>query len=259
MKKIFSYTTLIVFGILVFASCKKQADKIADYSGTEGNAFVRFIHVAPSWRQVFNAPDSLNIFINNAKINGPLITYGGQFPASGTIYGYLGVPVGLQNIKLSVAGVVNPDSIQLALFTKVFTAGQYYSIILTDNIKSSNDSNKIILQDAYNKPSNGNYSIRFVHAVLNDTTGKNIDVFSARRNANILNNIKPGQIVDFQNLPYNSQLSDTLQVRRAGTLQTLATSITQPGNQRAYTLVYRGNGDLTSGTKARGLAFYLHQ
>lgn len=259
MKKIIAYTFIAFAGMLVFSACKKQADLTAPYSGTEGNAFVRFIHASPSFRQVFNAPDSINIYINNEKVNGPLITYAGQFPASGTIYGYMAVPTGLQNIKLTVAGIVNPDSIQLALFTKIFTAGQYYSIIVTDNIKSANDSAKIILQDTYVKPSNGNYSMRFVHAVLNDTTGKNIDVFSARRNANILNNIKPGQIVEFQNLPYNSQVSDTFFVRRAGTTFNLATTIASPGNQRAYTFLYRGNGDLTTGTKARLLALYLHQ
>lgn len=255
-----SYTTLLAAGLMLLAACKKQSDVKADYVTTEENAFVRLIHASPSLREVFNAPDSINVFINNAKVNGPLITYAGLFPATGTNYGYFAVPTGLINIKLTVAGIVNTDSIPLTLFTRVFTKGQFYSIILTDNIKAANDSLKIILKDIYTKPNPGNYSIRFVHAVLNDTVGKNIDVYSTRRNANIYNNIKPGQIVDFQTYPYNSQLIDTLYVRRAGTLQNLSTvNGATFGNQRAYTVVYRGNGDLTTGTKARILATYLHQ
>ena len=260
MKKILSYSILLAAGLMLIAACKKQADIKADFVTTGDNAFVRLIHVSPSLRQVFNAPDSINIFINNAKVNGPLITYAGLFPASGTNYGYFAVPTGLVHIKLTVAGIVNTDSIPLTSFSKVFTKGQFYSIIVTDNIKAANDSSKMILQDIYTKPNPGNYSIRFVHAVLNDTADKNIDVYSARRNANIYNNIKPGEIVNFRTYPYNSQLNDTLYVRRAGTLQNLATvNGASFGNQRAYTLIYRGNGDLTSGAKARMLASYLHQ
>ena len=263
MKKFLSYTLLLAAGMIMFISCKKQADIVAAFGTTEDQAFVRVIHASPSFRQVFNAPDSFNIFVNNVKVNGPLITYAGLFPASNsTAFGYIAVPQGLVNVKLTVAGTVNTDSIPLTLFSKIFTKGQYYSIIVTDNFKSTTDSSKIILQDNYTKPSNGNYSIRFVHAVLNDTAGLAIDVFSARRNANIFNAIKPGQIVNFQTFPYNSQVSDTFYVRRAGTLQNLAVSIATPGflgNQRVYTFIYRGNGDLTTGTKARVLAPYLHQ
>lgn len=258
MKKILLCTLLLATGLLTFSACEKKADRKAEFTTTEENAFVRIIHVSPSFRQVFNAPDSFNIFINDNKVNGPLITYAGLFPATGSNFGYFAVPTGLQHIKLSVAGIVKADSIPLTLFSKVFLTGQYYSILVTDNIKSPNDSAKIILQDNFTKPSNGNYSIRFVHAVLNDTTGKNIDVFSARRNANIYNDIKPGQIVNFQNFPFNSQVSDTLYVRRAGTLQNLAITTGLFGNQRAYTFIYRGDGNLTTGTKARVLFPYLH-
>lgn len=259
MKKILSYSSLAAVAMIMFVACQKEAQIQAPFTTTEDNAFVRVIHASPSFRQVFNAPDSFNIFVNDAKVNGPLITYAGLFPATGTNFGYIAVPTGLQNIKLSVAGIVNPDSIPLTLFSKVFTKGQYYSIIVTDNFKSANDSAKIILQDNYTKPNNGNYSIRFVHAVLNDTAGLNIDVFSARRNANIFNAIKPGQVVNFQTFPFNSQVSDTFYVRRAGTLQNLAATIASPGNQRVYTFIYRGNGDLITGTKARVLIPYLHQ
>lgn len=79
MKKLLSYTALIAAGMMVFASCEKQADRTAEYTTVEDKAFIRVIHASPSFRQVFNAPDSINLYVNNAKVNGPLITYGG-FP-----------------------------------------------------------------------------------------------------------------------------------------------------------------------------------
>ncbi len=259
MKKFLIYFSILVTGTLVISSCKKETDTKAVFTSAESGAFVRIIHAAPFVRQTFGIPDSLNVIINNVKANGPWVTYAGQFPASGTNFGYASVPSGLLNVKLTAGGIVNTDSIPLTLFTKVVNVGQYYTIIITNNVKSTNDSSRIILQDNYTKPSNGNYSIRFVHAVLNDTVGKNIDVYSTRRNANIYNNIKPGQIVNFQNFPYNSQLSDTLYVRRAGTLQNLVQATGSFGNQRAYTLIFRGDANLTTGTKVRTLASYLHQ
>lgn len=259
MKKISSIIALAAVGMVCFSACEKQADRTADYNSTEEQAFVRIIHAAPSFRNVFNAPDSFNVFVNDKKVNGAMLTYGGQFPGPGTIYGYFAVPTGLQNIKLSVAGRVTPDSIPLTLFTKLLNKGERYSMIVTDNFKSPTDSAKIIITDSYTKPTNGNYSLRFVHAVLNDTVGKTIDVFSARRNGNIFTGIKPGQIVNFQSQPFNSQVADTLSVFRSGTKFALFATPFSVGNERAVTLIYRGNADLTTTPKARSLAVYVHE
>jgi len=260
MKKFSLYISLFTAGILLFSACQKETKTKADFTTTEGNAFIRVVHVAPSFRQVFNAPDSFNIYVNGAKVNSPFLTYLSIFPSP--FNAYFAVQPGLQQIKVSVHGFAsaNPDSTLITSFTKLFTTGQYYTLLVTDSIKSPRDSSQMFLPDVYSKPSPGNYSLRFVHAVWNDTTGKNIDIFSARRNANIYNNIKPGQILPFITLPYNTQLNDTLYVRRAGTLFNLSI-LNNIGlsNQRVYTLVYRGNGDLTTTNKARSLGAYLHQ
>jgi len=55
MKKLLSYTALIAAGMMVFASCEKQADRTAEYTTVEDKAFIRVIHASPSFRQVFNA------------------------------------------------------------------------------------------------------------------------------------------------------------------------------------------------------------
>lgn len=253
---------MLAAGVMVFTSCEKQADRTANYTTVEGKAFIRVIHASPSFRQVFNAPDSINIYVNNEKVNGPLITYGGLFPTAATTgFGYIAVPTGLQTVKVTVAGRVTPDSIQLAVLTNQATAGQRYSIILTDNIKSTRDSSKMILPDNITQPTTGNYRIRFVNAIAADTAGTTVSIFSTRRNGNIFNSIAPGQVVDFQTLPFNSQLSDTLYVRRPGSTFNLATlNGASFGNQRSYTIIYRGyGGTVTTGTKGRTLVTYLDE
>jgi hypothetical protein len=262
MKKIISYTLLVATSIMLFTACKKQTDLVADFSLSSEKAFLRVIHVAPSFRAIYNAPDSFNIYVNNGKVNNSFITFGGQFPASGsTQNGYFAVNPGYNNVVLSYGGILsqNGDSIPFSLSDRLFALGKYYSIIITDRYNQNVDSVKMILEDKFTTPSNNNYGLRFIHAVLNDTAGRNIDVYSIRRGANIVSNIKPGQVVDFQQIPIQSVLNDTLYVRRAGTSFNLSTlNGASFSNQRTYTMIYRGDGRLTSGTKARSLANYIH-
>ena len=246
-------------GAMVLMACKKEYDTTATFNTTEGNTYIKFIHVAPTFRQVFNKADSFNIFINNAKVNGTFLTYNGVFPSSNN-YGYISVPAGLQQIKLSVAGVVNPDSIQIVNFTKIFQANQKYTVMVTDNVAATNDSAKIIVPDTYTKPNPGNYLLRFVHAVWNDTAGKTVDIYSTRMNRLIGTNLAPGAVTNYITLPYNSQLNDTLYIRRFGTTFNLATlNGASFSNQRAYTMYYKGDGNLTTGTKTRSIATYVHE
>lgn len=262
MKKIIVYLSLFAASWLLMIACKKETKLTADFSTTENSAFLRVIQASPYFRNVFNAPDSFNVYVNSAKVNASFLTYASIFPASGTNNGYIAVTPGLQQIKMSIHGFTTgkPDSTQLINFTKVFLTGQYYTLLVTDSIKSLRDSSQMFLLDKYTTPTLGNYSLRFVHAVLNDTLGMNVDIFSTRRNGNIFSNIKPGTVSGFSTLPYNTQLNDTLFVRRTGTLNNL-TSINNIGfsNQRVYTLYYRGDAILTSGTKARLLTTYIHQ
>jgi len=252
MKKITFYNSLIVVAILLISACTKDDKLKATYQINNGGAYFRLIHAAPSFRLVYSQPDSFHVFINGAKINGPFLTYNANFPAAASINGYAAVQAGTQPVKFSVAGTVNPDSIAIVTFNSTFTAGEWYTMLITD-------SARVLLTDSYTKPAAGSYGIRFINAVMNDTAGKAVDVFSIRANANIFTNIKPGvTATPFQAGSYNS-LNDTLYVRRAGTTFNLAVLNNQAfAHQRAYTLYYKGNGSLATGTKARALAAYLH-
>jgi hypothetical protein len=179
-----------------------------------------------------------------------------------TNWGYVSVPAGTQPIKLSVAGVVNPDSIPIQTFTKTLVANQMYTLMITDSINSSRDSSQIFVQDSYLQPTTGYFNLRFIHAVWNDTAGKTIDIWSARNNRNIFTSVKPGAVTPFSTYPYNAILNDTFFVRRSGTLIGLDTlSAVSFGNQRTYTLYYKGDANINvnSKVKRRHLATYVHQ
>jgi hypothetical protein len=268
MKKITFYTSLFAAGILLFTACKKESEMNAVFAPTTNDnaAFFRIIHAAPGFRQVFNAPDSFNVYINGNKITSPFLTYGSIFPTATTGNGYIATPPGLQQIKMSVHGFAsaNPDSTLLINFTKVFTAGQYYTLFVTDVLKANPDAS--FVQDVFTKPLTGNVNLRFAHFVLNDTATKLVDVFSYARNATIFANIAPGTGTSFGSFGFNVAVADTFYITRPAAVGTplanrivLAKTAFSPTNQRTYTLYYRGDGNLTTGTKARTLTSYLHQ
>lgn len=254
--------------LFLMNSCKRDFTLKSPTLSTDGAALLKIINVSPNFRAIFNAPDSFNVFVNGTKVTGftpggsgnYILTYGAQFPTVSSGYGYISIPPGTDAIKLSTGGVVNADSIPIATFTKTLMPNATYSFIITDSINSPRDSSQIFVQDVYVQPNPGFYNLRFIHAVLNDTAGKTVDVWSTRTNRNIVVNFKPGAITPFVELPYNQLFSDTFYVRRSGTLNNLATlNSVSLFNGRTYTLLYKGDANLITGTKQRGLLTYVHQ
>ena len=243
----------------MFYACTKETKYDAVTFSPAGSAFIKVLDYAPSFRQVTSNRDSFNIFVNNIKINGSFLTYNSAYP-NGVNDTYAAVPPGTQSIRLSVNGVVTPDSITIATFSKTINAGEYYTLILTDSLLNNLNATQIWVKDNPVLTDTGHFTLRFIHAVLNDTAGKNVDIYSSRYLVNIFSNVAPAATTPFTPFAYTT-LSDTLIVRRAGTLNELArlnsASFTR---QRAYTLVYKGNGNLTSATtKGRNLSIHVNQ
>ena len=250
-----------VFAIVLW-SCHDKLELVAPTSGTDGQAFIKFAQVSPSFRQVLNNRDSFNIYVNGAKLNGSFLTYGSIFPSTSNLYA--AVPAGTIAIRITVNGVATPDSITLATFTKTMTAGSYYSFMISDSLLNSADAKQIFVEDKFAITDTTHYTVRFAHTILNDTLGKNVDVYSMRLAANMFSNISPGTITPFASEPY-SLLADTIIVRRAGTnfeLTRYATNNATNGilfaRQRAYTLLYKGTSG-TTGTKPRTLSNIVNQ
>jgi hypothetical protein len=283
MKKSSLFSIIIVAATFItISACKRDFIIINNPTIADSSfAYVKLVDASPYFRQVTGAADSFNVFFNGVKVNGPALSYNSLFPIainSGStatnliVNSYLAVAPGTQTIKLSVAGVVNPDSIPILSITKTLVAGRLYSLLVTDSIKSARDSAQIFVQDFWTAPSAGYINVRLMHAVLNDTVGKTVDLYSYAKNATIFTGIKPGQTTAFSTVGYNIQTPDTFYVTRSGVpaatplsgrtilAKLLFNSIsTGAVPQRTFTLYFKGDGNLTSGTKGRSLASYINQ
>lgn len=256
-KNILILFILFTCAIGLMWSCNKKLDLVAPVSGSGGLAYLKIADFSTSFRQVLNGSDSFNVYVNGIKVNGAFLTYNSIFPTITNLY--TGVPAGPQAIRITVNGKLTPDSITLASFNKTLTAGNYYSFILTDSLLKSDESKQIFVQDNFTISDTNHFTLRFIHAILNDSLGKNIDIYSTRSAANIFNNIAPGTATAFTTLPY-TLANDTLIVRRPGFLYPLAILNTVVfARQRAYTLVYKGQPGTTTAPKGRAIITYTNQ
>jgi len=192
----------IAIGIAItwFAiSCKRDLDPSAPYGIPTGTAYLRIVHASPYFGNIFNVRDSFNVLVGGTKVSAfisggnPYMTYtaNNTFPTGSSLYGYVAVPAGEQEIKLS-AGVMNPDSITIKRFTKVLDPDSYYTFMITDSINSTRDAAQIFVRDSINTtPTVCYYGLRFIHAVMQDSVAPkqklvdSINVFSSRYNRNI--------------------------------------------------------------------------
>lgn len=249
-------TPLVCLAILfLFGGCVKYTKGLQNVE-LESKAFLKVIHVAPGFTQVFNAPDNFNVLVG--ALGGTRIaasmTYNSAFPVN-TINTdtYAAVPAGAQDIRLVARGTVNIDSVTIAAFPKNLEAGKFYTLVITDSITTAPAATKIFSNDAVFWPNSGVYSLRFIHAVMNDTVGKTVDVYSARKGGNVFTNVAPGTVLNFADQTW-SNLADTIIIRRSGVtpVQELAringVSFT---NRRVYTILYKGNTTITASTNVR--------
>lgn len=273
MKK--NILVLIISILLIqLSSCERDYTLLDPVQRTDGLSYLAIIDASPNFRTIFGQPDSFNVFINGNKISGftpgskpPVLTFGATFPSTTTGFGYVAIPSGPQQIKLSVSGVNNADSIPIVTFNKVFEPDKQYTFMITDNIKSANDSAQIFVEDDYTfPPTDGYYNLRFIDAVTNDTAA--VDLFSYARNAVIFSNVTPGGISAFTQLGSNLQTTDTLYVTRTASSKTPLSARTilgkmafQAGNQKSYTVYLRGDFTITdkSNLKFLSMSFYRHK
>jgi hypothetical protein len=261
-KNIFLVLILASMGGLLW-SCSKQTtaplDIVATTNSVSTNAFIKIMHYAPTFRLATNNADSINLFINGAKLNGTFLTFGSTYPSTSNLYA--AIPSGITSLRISTNGVLTPDSVGVVTLSKILEPGKYYSLFITDSILNTSTSKQIFTQDNFVLSDTNTFTMRFVHAILNDSAGKNVDIYSTRRAGNIFANVSPGTVTDFTPQPYNF-VTDTLIVRRAGgtfELARLTTTTTPLARQRAYTLVYKGTPATTTAPKGRALITITNQ
>ena len=240
MKKHILLSLVFLIGLL---SCEKDKTVVATYQPTGSNAFLRVMHVSPNFRNVQHYADSFNVYVGANKVNGALFTYNSSFPAAAiNVNTYAAVPAGSQQIRLSLPGKSLVDSFTIMTLTKTLEGGKYYTFFITDSLSAQQDPTKIWVNDAnFLSDDTTQYRIRFAHTILNDTAGKNVDVFSYRKAGNIFSNIARGAVTDFISLPAPTTL-DTISIRRPGTGFELARiSGVSIVKGRSYTILYKGS------------------
>lgn len=256
---------IFIFLLLVTVSCQKEYTVHVSEESTAGVAFLKVVHASPNFRIITGKQDTFNIYIGGQKVNGNALSYNSNFPVAGTNT-YMAVNAGIQEIRLAT------DSLDIYSLNKQLEAGKHYTFMITDSINTaSRDSSRIFVEDAYSMPSAGGIKIRFIHAVINDTAGKKVDLFSYAKNSTVISNVSPDSVSSFMSLGYNPQTADTFYVTRTATAGTPlsariilakqafnATNITGAAEQRCFTLYYKGDGNLTTGTKARTLTGFVH-
>ncbi|MET0300098.1 MAG: DUF4397 domain-containing protein [Flavitalea sp.] len=267
------FVLLMVAGSVWIGSCKKPLDVVGEYDINSNNtsAYLKFIHASPNFRSIWNTADTLNLFVNNTRLNSTSLSYGAIFPFSvnastSTISAtYAMVPAGAVQIKLSVPGAENSDSFPVLNLDRNLIAGNHYTFLLTDSIQNQRDSSKIFLIDSATAPElPGYYNLRFIHVAATDS----VDVFSYARNANIISRVKRNGVTDFLMLSYNAGVPDTIMVRKsvtpAGTGPILAKYPLNAANigsgsleKRTFTIYYQGDTSLT-GAKAPTVRSYFN-
>ena len=265
--KNYRITTFFIFNLIcivsiIFINCSKNnTNYIASFDNNINSSFIKLIHFSPNLTTI-NVLDSINIKLDDNYLFANFITYGGIFPS--LVNSYFKVTPGMHQLTILSKTKLKTDTI-LKTITYNFEKDNYYSILINDNILKSNTTP--IIKDGNITPilNLNMFKIRFIHSVLNDTVGKNVDVYSIKLKKNIFENIASSTISDFKELqfipstitPYNE--IDTFIVRRTGLSNELARLVTNSSpaplqDYKTYTLIYRGNA--TGTTKSKGLFLY---
>jgi hypothetical protein len=251
---------IIILLLLITASCQKEYTIHASEESIGGVAYLKVIHASPNFK-----PDSFNIYIGDQKVNGTAFRYGSIFPVAGTNT-YMTVKSGMQKISLST------DSVNGYTLNKILEAGKHYTFMITDSVNTAGrDSSRIFVEDALSQPPAGAIRVRFIHAVTNDTAGKKVDLFSYAKNSTVISGVSPDSVSGFITLGINLQTADTFYVTRAAAagiplsarlvlakLTFNSTNIPGTNDQRSYTLYYKGDANVATGTKARALVGFVH-
>ena len=258
----FKIFIVAVIGILVINSCYKRDESITVLQLNAGNdlAYLKFINTytaaSPSAASPAAGP-SVNIFVNNVKINAAALSYAGSFPLSPL---YAGITPGLgTNIKVVLnrtSGTALPSD-TISNFNYDLGANSYTTFYITDTTPNPTPYNPFIVPIAElvtNAPV-GFFRARFVNLIPSTDT---LEVFSKRLNAVIFSGQLYKNGTPMVELP-TFTVSDTFQLRKVSAPATVLASINGffPTSARVYTVYCTGN--ITGTPKARALTSFTNR
>jgi len=252
-----------VAGLLIINSCYKRDDSattVIAINPANDIAYVKFVntYTAPSPSSASPAAGpSVNVFVNNVKINAAAIGYGGSFPLSPS---YTGITPGLAiNIKVVLNRATGSPQPGDTLSNKNYDLGvnSYTTFYVADTAPNPTPFNPFIvpIQELVSNAPTGYFRARFVNMIPSADT---LEVFSKRLNAVIFS----GQL--YKNATQTVELptfvtSDTLQLRKVSAPATILASINgfAPTSSRVYTVYCTGN--ITGAPRARALTSFTNR
>jgi Domain of unknown function (DUF4397) len=238
------YIIIFFLSFLLLNACKKNdSTKPGEIFNTGQSAYLKVYNATLSSARNY-------LYVDNNLYTGSLIGYGGTFPASTT---YATVPTGTKSVsfKDTMTGTFQAP----IGFSKNFEAGKYYSLITYDTVGSIK---YLVTEDNLTQPTDTSSRLRFANLSFSTVPVPNIDIYSQRLNKNIFTDVAPGTVTGFIN-HLSRTPGDTLYPRATGTTANLTTAlIFTPGQQRSYTIIFRGRYQSTSGTVTRNLTFYTN-
>lgn len=251
-----------VLGILVINSCYKRNDSITVIPVNPANdiAYIKIINTYTASNPTAVTPaagPSVNVFVNNVKINAAPLGYGGSFPLSPS---YTGIAPGLAiNIKIILNRTNNTPVAGDTISNKNYDLGvnSYTTFYVTDTTPNPTPFNPFVvsIQELVTNAPVGFFRARFVNMIPSADT---LEVFSKRLNAVIFSGQLYKNATQTVELP-TFILSDTLQLRKVTAPATVLASINGffPTSARVYTVYCTGN--ITGVPRARVLTSFTNR
>jgi hypothetical protein len=257
-------TTFIITSFL-FLSCKKIKEdllKTTNNSTIYGEeASIKFVNsyaaTTPTGGAVGAGP-SIDIYVNNNKINAGAIGYGSTFPAPASYASVSALPNTNIRIVLNRAGASNPNADILYNANFSLTRGSFTTLFLVDTFPFINSLSPIVrvINDSIVSAKEEFHQIRFANMMA---TTDLLEVYSKNYQKVILSGTYFKTVSSWVELPLIRKV-DTLQLRRVGTTTVLAELRPfQAASQRVYTVFSRGDINTATGTRARTLSVYTNK
>lgn len=251
-----------VAGLVIIHSCYKRNEDTTVLTINEASniAYVKFINTYtaanPSGASPAAGP-SVNVFVNNVKINAAAIGYGGSFPLSPS---YTGVTPGLAiNIKVVMNRTSGSPLASDTISNKNYDLGvnSYTTFYIADTTPNPTPLNPFVvpIQELVTNAPVGYFRARFVNMIPSNDT---LEVFSKRLNGVIFKGQLYKNATETVELP-TFVTSDTLQLRKVSAPATVLASINgfAPTSSRVYTVYCTGN--ITGTPKGRVLTSYINR
>lgn len=238
MKRIMKYTFLLAVMAGLFWACGPENDVLRNQVPAAG-ARVKFIHGVPGGPAV-------DIFANDAKVNGTALTFGGLFPASE----YSAITPGPVTLKVATptSGTTAAQTILSAPVT--LEADKFYTVAAAGTPTAPA---AILINDDLSLPDPSKAYFRVINLLA---SGQTVD-FAIGTGSPLLSAVANRAASAFVAVdPVTSAAPYTFQIRIAGVTAPLSITNQTAGVGRKYTILVRGTvGAATTQAPAASVYF----